>query len=133
MKKKTYRSFENARKFARSLKLESRTYWIKYCESGKLPKDIPRNGDGVYRSEDAGKSWENMGLKKSEHLSKIIIHPKNSNIIWVASQGPLWSKGGERGIYKSTDGGESWTQTLGDNEWVGATDLLIDPRDPNVL
>jgi hypothetical protein len=90
-------------------------------------------GDGVYRSEDAGKSWENMGLKKSEHLSKIIIHPKNSNIIWVASQGPLWSKGGERGIYKSTDGGESWTQTLGDNEWIGATDLLIDPRDPNVL
>jgi len=90
-------------------------------------------GDGIYKSEDSGESWINMGLKKSEHISKIIIHPKNSDIIWVASQGPLWSKGGQRGVYKSTDGGESWTQTLGDNEWVGATDLLIDPRNPNLL
>ena len=90
-------------------------------------------GDGIYKSEDGGESWKNMGLKKSEHISKIIIHPKNSNIIWVASQGPLWSKGGERGVYKSNDGGKSWIQTLGDNEWIGATDLLIDPRDPNLL
>ena len=90
-------------------------------------------GDGIYKSEDGGETWKNMGLKKSEHLSKIIIHPKNSNIIWVASQGPLWSKGGERGVYKSEDGGKSWIQTLGDNEWIGATDLLIDPRDPNLL
>ena len=90
-------------------------------------------GDGIYKSEDGGESWKNMGLKKSEHLSKIIIHPKNSNIIWAASQGPLWSKGGERGVYKSYDGGKSWIQTLGDNEWIGATDLLIDPRDPNLL
>ena len=90
-------------------------------------------GDGIYKSEDGGKSWKNMGLKKSEHLSKIIIHPTNSNIIWVASQGPLWSSGGERGIYKSVDGGESWKRTLGDAEWVGATDLLIDPRNPDLL
>ncbi|MGD1839988.1 MAG: WD40/YVTN/BNR-like repeat-containing protein [Thermonemataceae bacterium] len=90
-------------------------------------------GDGIYKSEDGGKSWKNMGLKESEHLSKIIIHPTNSNIMWVASQGPLWSKGGERGIYKSTDGGKTWNRTLGDEEWVGATDLLIDPRNPNLL
>ena len=90
-------------------------------------------GDGIYQSKDAGKTWKNMGLKESEHLSKIIIHPHNSNIIWVASQGPLWSKGGERGVYKSTDGGENWNQTLGDKEWIGATDLLIDPRNPNTL
>ena len=90
-------------------------------------------GDGIYKSSDGGKSWKNMGLNKSEHLAKIIIHPNNSNILWVASQGPLWSKGGERGIYKSIDGGETWKQTLGDNKWVGATDLLIDPRSPNVL
>ena len=90
-------------------------------------------GDGIYKSEDGGESWENMGLKKSEHISKIIIHPKNSDILWIASQGPLWNKGGERGVYKSIDGGESWTQTLGDNEWIGATDLLIDPRNPNLL
>ena len=90
-------------------------------------------GDGIYKSEDGGKSWKNMGLKKSEHLSKIIVHPKNSNIVWVASQGPLWSSGGERGVYKTIDGGKTWTQTLGDSEWVGATDLLIDPRNPNHL
>lgn len=90
-------------------------------------------GDGIYKSDDGGKSWKNMGLKKSEHLSKIIIHPTNSNIIWVASQGPLWSIGGERGVYKSTDGGSSWKHTLGDAEWVGATDLLIDPRNPDLL
>ncbi len=90
-------------------------------------------GDGIYKSENGGKSWKNMGLKDSEHLSKIIIHPTNSDIMWVASQGPLWSKGGERGVYKSTDGGATWTRTLGDAEWVGATDMLIDSRNPNVL
>ncbi len=90
-------------------------------------------GDGIYKSEDGGKSWKNMGLKESEHLSKIIIHPTNSNVIWVASQGPLWSKGGDRGVFKSVDGGETWKQTLGDDAWVGATDLLIDPRNPDLL
>lgn len=90
-------------------------------------------GDGIYKSEDGGKSWKNMGLEKSEHLSKIVIHPDNSNIMWVASQGPLWSSGGERGIYKSTDGGNTWTRTLGDDQWVGATDILIDPRNPDML
>ncbi len=90
-------------------------------------------GDGVYRSTDAGKTWTNMGLPKSEHISEIIIHPDNSNVIWVASQGPLWSKGGERGVYKSTDGGQTWTQTLGDDAWTGATDLAIDPRNPDRL
>ena len=90
-------------------------------------------GDGIYKSEDGGKSWKNMGLKKSEHISKIIVHPKNNKILWVASQGPLWSSGGERGIYKTTDGGKTWIQTLGDAEWIGATDLLMDPRNPNHL
>lgn len=90
-------------------------------------------GDGIYKSEDGGKTWKNMGLKASEHLSKIIIHPNDSKVMWVASQGPLWSKGGERGVYKSIDGGTNWTRTLGDDEWVGATDMLIDPRNPDVL
>lgn len=90
-------------------------------------------GDGIYVSHDDGKTWKNMGLKKSEHISKILIHPEDSNIIWVAVQGPLWSKGGERGVYKSTDGGARWNKTLGNDEWTGATDLLIDPRNPDVL
>ncbi|MCO4819139.1 MAG: hypothetical protein KC517_05910, partial [Bacteroidetes bacterium] len=62
-------------------------------------------GDGVYKSEDGGKSWKNMGLKTSEHIGKILIHPTNSNIVYVSSMGPLWSAGGERGIYKTIDGG----------------------------
>lgn len=90
-------------------------------------------GDGIYVSHDEGKTWENKGLKNSEHISKIIVHPTNSKIIWVAVQGPLWSKGGERGLYKSTDGGTTWIKTLGDNEWIGATDVIIDPRNPDVL
>ena len=90
-------------------------------------------GDGVYVSHNDGKSWKNVGLPNSEHISKIIVHPENSDIVWVASQGPLWSKGGERGVYKTTDGGKTWKQTLGDNEWVGATDILINPENPDVL
>ncbi|WP_367388176.1 glycosyl hydrolase [Lewinella sp. LCG006] len=90
-------------------------------------------GDGIYLSTDGGQSWENKGLKTSEHISKIVVHPDNSNVLWVAAQGPLWSKGGERGIFKSTDGGTTWKRTLGDEEWTGATDLLIDPRNPQVL
>lgn len=90
-------------------------------------------GDGIYRSEDGGNTWKNMGLKNSEHISKIIVHPENSNVIWVAAQGPLWSKGGERGLFKTTDGGKNWKHVLGDKEWTGVTDLVIDPRDPNRL
>jgi photosystem II stability/assembly factor-like uncharacterized protein len=88
-------------------------------------------GDGVYRSDDGGKTWTNMGLKNSEHVSKIVIHPNDSNTIWVASQGPLWSKGGERGVYKTTDGGKNWKSVLIDNEWTGATELVLDPRNPD--
>ncbi|MEM9525142.1 MAG: glycosyl hydrolase, partial [Bacteroidota bacterium] len=90
-------------------------------------------GDGIYRSTDGGKKWTNMGLENSEHVSKIIVHPDNSDVIWVASQGPLWNSGGDRGVFKSTDGGKTWNKTLGGSEWTGATDLLIDPRDPDVL
>jgi len=90
-------------------------------------------GDGIYRSDDGGKTWKNMGLKESNHISRIIVHPDNSDVIWVAAQGPLWNSGGERGLYMSVDGGESWKRTLGDDEWVGVTDVVIDPRDPAVL
>ena len=88
-------------------------------------------GDGIYRSKDGGSSWENMGLKESQHISKIIVHPDHSDVIWVAAQGPLWNKGGERGLYKSVDGGKNWKKVLGDEEWVGVTDVVIDPRNPD--
>ncbi|MEN0006311.1 MAG: glycosyl hydrolase [Bacteroidota bacterium] len=88
-------------------------------------------GDGVYRSMDGGKTWKNLGLKESEHISKIIVHPNNSDVVWIAVQGPLWSEGGERGLYMTTDSGETWEKTLGDEEWTGVTDIILDPRDPN--
>ena len=90
-------------------------------------------GDGVYRSLNGGKTWENRGLKDSEHISEIIVHPDNSDVVWVAAQGPLWNKGGERGLYKTTDGGVSWKRVLGNDEWTGVTDIMIDPRNPNRL
>lgn len=90
-------------------------------------------GDGIYRSDDGGKTWANKGLVESQHISTIIVHPKDSNTVWAAVQGPLWNKGGERGLYMTTDGGESWEKTLGGGPWTGVTDVVIDPRDPDVL
>ena len=90
-------------------------------------------GDGVFKSTNGGKSWKNMGLKNSEHISKIIVHPNNSDVVWVASQGPLWSSGGERGLYKTTNGGKNWKKVLGGGEWTGVTEVIIDPRNPNRL
>ena len=90
-------------------------------------------GDGVYRSLDGGKSWDNMGLKLSEHIGRIIVHPSNSDVVYVAAIGPLWAEGGDRGVYRTTDGGKTWEQVLKLDEHTGATDLVMDPRDPNVL
>ena len=90
-------------------------------------------GDGVYRSDDGGKTWKNKGLKTSEHISEIIVHPDNSDVVWVAAQGPLWTKGGERGLYKTTNGGTTWKKVLGNDQWTGVTDIMIDPRNPQIL
>ena len=90
-------------------------------------------GDGIYRSDNGGTTWKNMGLKKSEHISEIIVHPDNSDVVWVAAQGPLWTSGGERGLYKTSDGGTSWKKVLGNDKWTGVTDIMIDPRNPQIL
>ncbi len=90
-------------------------------------------GDGVYKSIDGGKSWKNVGLGQSEHIGKILVHPKDSNIVYVAAQGPLWAPGGDRGLYKTTDGGATWTRILEIGENTGVTDVVMDPRDPQVL
>ena len=90
-------------------------------------------GDGVYKSEDGGASWQHMGLKNSEHIGKIIVHPDNSNIVYVAAIGPLWSKGGDRGLYMTEDGGKTWTSLIDVDEHTGVNDVVMDPRDPNVL
>jgi photosystem II stability/assembly factor-like uncharacterized protein len=90
-------------------------------------------GDGVYVSYDAGGSFKNMGLKESEHIGKILIDPRDSNTIFVAAQGPLWSAGGERGLYKSTDGGQTWKLVLSKGKWTGVTDVAMDPNDSKIL
>ncbi|SDS34771.1 Uncharacterized protein SAMN04515667_1971 [Formosa sp. Hel1_31_208] len=88
-------------------------------------------GDGVYRSDNGGQSWTNMGLKNTQHISRVIVHPENSSVVWVAAQGPLWNKGGQRGLYKTTDGGKTWKKTLGDDAWTGVTELVYDPTNPD--
>ena len=90
-------------------------------------------GDGVYVSHDSGQSFRNVGLKGTEHISKIVVHPEDSNVVYVAAQGPLWSPGGERGLYQTFDGGDTWQKILSAGEYTGVTDVVMDPRDPNVL
>lgn len=90
-------------------------------------------GDGVYKSVDGGKSWKNMGLKTSEHIGMIRVHPTNPDIVYVAAYGPLWSKGGERGLYQTTDGGETWKRILEIDEHTGISEVHLDPRDPNLI
>jgi len=90
-------------------------------------------GDGVYKSIDGGKSWKNMGLKDSKNIGKIIVNPKNSDIVYVAAFGPLWGPGGDRGLYKTSDGGKTWNRVLEISENTGVSDIAMDPRDPNVI
>ncbi len=90
-------------------------------------------GDGVYKSLDGGATWNNMGLKKSEHIGMIAIDPRDSNVVYVASQGPLWSPGGDRGLFKTTDGGENWELILSGGKYTGVNEIHLDPRNPDVL
>ena len=90
-------------------------------------------GDGVYKSEDGGKSWKNMGLKSSEHIARILVDPRDSRVVYVAAQGPLWSPGGDRGLYKTTDGGKTWKAILTISENTGVADVVMDPRNPDWL
>ncbi len=90
-------------------------------------------GDGVYKSANGGKTWTPMGLKGSQHIGRILVHPTNPDIVYVAALGPLWGPGRERGVFKTTDGGRTWTNTKFISEHTGFVDLAMDPRDPDVL
>jgi len=90
-------------------------------------------GDGVYRTRDDGVTWENMGLPESEHIGMILIDPRDSDTVYVAAQGPLWRAGGDRGLYKTTDGGANWERVLHISDDTGVNEVHCDPRDPDVL
>jgi hypothetical protein len=90
-------------------------------------------GDGVYKSLDGGKSFKNMGLKDSQHIGMIKVDPRDSNVVYVAAQGPLWNAGGDRGLYKTTDGGENWELVADFGEHTGANEVYLDPRNPDVV
>ncbi len=90
-------------------------------------------GDGVYKSVNGGKSWKKVGLMKSEHIGRILIDPRDSDVVYVAAQGPLWSAGGDRGLYKTIDGGKVWELILEIDEHTGVSEVVADPRDPDTL
>ena len=90
-------------------------------------------GDGIYRSNDGGSSWTNIGLPNTQHIGRILVHPNDPNVVWVAAMGGLYSDNPERGVYKTTDAGKSWVKVLYLNEKTGAIDLVLDPEDPNIL
>ncbi|OFW07942.1 MAG: hypothetical protein A3H96_24175 [Acidobacteria bacterium RIFCSPLOWO2_02_FULL_67_36] len=90
-------------------------------------------GDGVYKSTDAGKTFKRMGLENSEHIQNIVVDPRNSNVVFVTAIGPLWTSGGDRGVYKTTDGGATWKAILTVDADTGATDMVMDPKKPDVI
>jgi len=90
-------------------------------------------GDGVYKSTDGGATWTHMGLRTSQHVGRIRIHPTNPDVVWVASVGPLWAAGGERGVFKTTDGGKTWRNVLSVDQHTGAADLVLDSSNPDVM
>jgi photosystem II stability/assembly factor-like uncharacterized protein len=109
----------------------SNTIWVGTGENNN--QRSVSYGDGVYKSLDGGKSFTNMGLKLSEHIGNIVIHPQDEQTVIVAAYGPVWNSGGERGIYKTTDGGKTWTRTLFISDETGISDIVMDPSNPSVL
>ena len=110
---------------------ESLTVWVGTGENNS--QRSVAWGDGVYKSIDGGKTWKNMGLAKSEHIGRIVVDPRNSDIVYVAAQGPLWAPGGDRGLYKTSDGGKTWKAALTISENTGVSDIAMDPSNPDVL
>jgi hypothetical protein len=90
-------------------------------------------GDGIYRSDDGGKNWQNLGLKKSEHIGRVVVDPRDSKVVYIAAEGPLWAAGGDRGLYKTADGGKTWKAVLTLSENTGVADVAMDPSNPDIL
>ncbi|MBC7373113.1 MAG: hypothetical protein H7323_03895 [Frankiales bacterium] len=108
--------------------------WAGTGEAGPGGGSITYGGTGVYRSVNGGKTWQQMGLAGSERIGRIVVDPRDEKTIWVAANGPLYTRGGERGLYKSTDAGRSWKLVLaGTNDTTGAVDVALDPKDPRTV
>lgn len=90
-------------------------------------------GDGVYRTLDGGKTWQHLGLEKTQHIGRVLVHPRNPDIVYVAAMGALWASNEERGVYKTTDGGKTWTRSLTISPFTGVADLAFDPGDPDTI
>src|SRR3984893_18795585 len=90
-------------------------------------------GDGAYKSLDGGKTWQKMGLAATHHIGRIVIHPRNPDVVYVAALGHLWGPNAERGVYKTTDGGKTWSQVLKINDDTGVSDIAMDPQSPDIL
>ena len=110
---------------------QNNTVWVGTGEVNSSRSSYP--GYGVYRSNNGGKTWTHLGLTETHHIGRIVLHPTDPNTVWVAALGSLYSPSAERGIYKTTDGGKTWSKTLFVNENAGAIDLLLDPSNPNEL
>ncbi len=110
---------------------EQRVIWVGTGENNSSRSSYA--GCGIYKSSDLGKTWQHCGLEGVQHTGKIITHPSNPEIVWIAAMGALYSPSEDRGIYKTTDGGKSWKKTLYINESTGAIDLIIHPENPDML
>ncbi len=110
---------------------DSNTVWLGTGESNILRSSMA--GTGVYRSDDAGKTWKSMGLEETHHIARIIVHPNDSNTVYVAACGHEYTPNSERGVYKTTNGGKSWVRVLFENDMTGAYDMSIDPTNPDTI
>ena len=110
---------------------DERIVWVGSGEASNVRLSMP--GNGVYKSTDAGASWQHVGLPDSHHISRIVIHPTNPNIVYVAAMGHLWSDNEERGVFRTTDAGRTWTKVLFVDQRTGVIDLVISRRDPDTL
>lgn len=107
------------------------TVWVGLGEANIFRSSM--SGTGVYKSTDAGKTWQHMGLADSQHIARIVIHPTNPNVVYIAAAGHEWNWNEQRGIFKTTDGGKTWKKVLYENEKVGAIDLAMDPSNSEIL
>lgn len=110
---------------------DSNNVWVGLGEANIFRSSM--SGTGVYRSSDAGKTWQHMGLAETQHIARILVHPENSNIVYVAASGHEYTTNKERGVYKTVDGGKTWSKVLYESEMAGAIDLAMDPSNPDVL